>query len=85
MTSIPAPRCEKRKGSGEKKGCSRNGPCHSDEERKQFWTDVLHLSYSTLFAEARRLNEECRLYDEEDFVADLDDRIEEIKKGVGLA
>jgi hypothetical protein len=60
-----------------------DGPCHSDEGRKQFWTDVLkslHLSYDVLFAEARHLNEERRLYDEESFITDLEDRIEKLKK-----
>lgn len=34
----------------------RNRPCHSSEQRKSFWTDVLkslHLSIDTLFEEAR--------------------------------
>ena len=60
-----------------------DGPCHSDDERKQFWTDVLrslHLSYKVLFAEARHLNEERRLSDDEDFIVDLEERIEKIKR-----
>ena len=58
-----------------------DGPCHSDGERKQFWTDVLkslHLSYEVLFAEARRFNGERRLHDEEGFIADLEEKIEKI-------
>jgi hypothetical protein len=67
----------------------QDGPCHSDEERKQFWTDVLrglHLSYTVLFAEARHLNEERKLLGNGDFIIDLEDRIEKIKKdlsGIG--
>jgi hypothetical protein len=60
-----------------------DGPCHSDQERKLFWTDVLkslHLSYTVLFAEARHLNEERRLVGVEDFIIDLEDRIEKIKR-----
>ncbi len=67
---------------------AQDGPCHSDEERKQFWTDVLkslHLSYSVLFAEARHLNEKRRLLKEEYFIVDLEDRIEKIKKDFDLA
>ena len=37
----------------------KDGPCHSPELRKKFWTDVfssLHLSLDTLFEEARYNN-----------------------------
>jgi hypothetical protein len=35
----------------------RDGPCHTREERKRFWTDVctsLHLSIETIKAEAKK-------------------------------
>jgi hypothetical protein len=59
----------------------KDGPCHTGEERKRFWTDVLkslQLSYETLFNEARKLNEQRRLYDEEDYINNLESRIEGI-------
>lgn len=59
----------------------RDGPCHSPEERILFWKDVLlslHLSHETLFREARKLNEERRRYDPEDYIADLEERINQI-------
>ena len=64
----------------------KDGPCHSYEDRKKFWTDVLkslHLSYDVLFAEARHLNEERRSQDEEGFITDLENRITKIKIELG--
>jgi hypothetical protein len=61
----------------------KDGPCHSHEERKGFWTDVLnslHLSHETLFNEARKLNEQRRLFDVGDYIPDLEARIEAIMK-----
>jgi hypothetical protein len=61
----------------------QDGPCHSDEERKQFWTDVLkglHLSYTVFFAEAKHLKEKRRLLGQEHFIVDLEDRIEKITR-----
>lgn len=58
-----------------------DGPCHTDAERKKFWTDVLkslELSLETLFAEARKFNAE-RSVDDEDYIADLEKRIERIR------
>lgn len=47
---------------------SSDGPCHTPEQRKRFWTDVcksLHLSLETLFDEARKNNErERKRYEE---------------------
>jgi len=60
----------------------KDGPCHTDTERVNFWTDVLkslQLSLDTLISEARKLNEENRLHDEEEFLPDLEDRIQEIR------
>jgi len=62
-----------------------DGPCHSDIERKQFWTDVLnslHLSHAVLFAEARHLNEKRKFHDAECYIDDLEERIEKIKEGL---
>src|SRR5437868_7377761 len=38
----------------------RDGPCHSDEFRRRFWSEILsglHLSFSLLCDEARRMND----------------------------
>jgi hypothetical protein len=62
-----------------------DGPCHTDSERIRFWTDVLkslELSLDTIFTEARKLNEEYKLLgllDEEEYLPDLENRIQEIK------
>jgi len=43
-----------------------------------FWKDVLlsvQLSYETLFREARKLNEERRQKDPQDYIPDLEERI----------
>jgi putative addiction module component (TIGR02574 family) len=43
----------------ERLASGRDGPCHSSEFRKRFWTDVLkslELSYDLLFEEARRMS-----------------------------
>jgi hypothetical protein len=56
----------------------RDGPCHSDEDRKYFWKDVLmslRLSMGTLIREARIINEGRRLNDPEDYLPDLEQRI----------
>ena len=60
----------------------KDGPCHTDIERVNFWTDVLislRLSLNTLFSEARRVNEENRLHYNDEFLPDLENRIQEIK------
>lgn len=59
-----------------------DGPCHSPEIRKKFWTDVLkslELSYDLLFAEARFLNERAKGADPETYINDLEERITELK------
>ena len=58
-----------------------DGPCHTDFERKRFWTDVLKslkLSYETIFDEARKVNT-LRDKQDEDYLADLEKRIESLK------
>ncbi len=63
----------------------RDGPCHSPEFRKRFWTDVLRsleLSFDLLCDEARRFNERRRelletadLDPTDGVIGDLEDRI----------
>jgi hypothetical protein len=58
-----------------------DGPCHTVEERKRFWTDVLssfELSIDTIINEAQKLNSQREINDE-DFVADLNAKIEAVK------
>ena len=62
----------------------KDGPRHSDEERKLFWTDVLlslHLSIETLIREARRLNIEREDIDDDEYIPDLEQRILSITTG----
>lgn len=59
-----------------------DGPCHTNEERERFWTDVLRcleLSLDTIINEAIKFNNERDKTDEE-YILDLDSRIIEIKK-----
>lgn len=67
-----------------------DGPCHSEDVRRRFWTDVLkslRVSWSTLVAEARENNENCRKSgvlpedadDDEGYVPDLEARIERVR------
>lgn len=62
----------------------RDEPCHDALQRKRFWTDVLRsleLSYETLFDEARKANESHKEYIPEEYLPDLEDRIEKIGSG----
>lgn len=55
-----------------------DGPCHSDNFRKQFWTDVLmsmELSYNTLFEQARQVNKERKETIPDEYIVDLEERI----------
>jgi hypothetical protein len=59
-----------------------DGPCHSDEERISFWKDVLislSLSYNTMVSEARNFNEERKQNDGENYITDLEERINSIR------
>jgi len=61
-----------------------DGPCHDPDERILFWKDVLlslQLSYETLFREARKLNEERKEYDQEEYIPDLEQRILRLNQG----
>lgn len=58
-----------------------DGPCHSESERKRFWTDVLKsldLSLDTIIAESIKLNNENKVAGES-FISDMDSIIEKIK------
>ncbi len=62
-----------------------DGPCHNSQERLSFWKDVLkslHLSYETLFLEARKLNSERKEYTPEDYISDLEERIKNIQESL---
>ena len=73
----------------------RDGPCHSDEFRKRFWTDVLkslELSLDLLFDEARRNNEQMREFQQKypgsddggyEVIADLEERIARLRERFG--
>jgi hypothetical protein len=53
---------------------NKDGPCHTDTERIKFRTDVLKslkLSLETIFSEAKKLNEQNCLLDQESFIQDL--------------
>lgn len=59
-----------------------DGPCHTDAERKQFWTDLfksLHLSLDTIIAEARKQNERRRQLGWDEVVEDLEERIARVR------
>jgi hypothetical protein len=66
---------------------ARDGPCHSPEQRKRFWTDVfksLDLSLETIFEEARAENQHRRELTpgptpDDMFIADLEDRIAQVR------
>lgn len=63
----------------------KDGPCHSDDQRKKFWTDVLmslQLSPDLIFMEARKQNERRKDYDFETYIPDLEERIEKINAQV---
>jgi hypothetical protein len=65
-----------------------DGPCHTSEIRKRFWTDVLQsleLSYGLLFAEARSFNARTKDYYPEEYIEDLEERISKIKAEQGIS
>ena len=67
----------------------RDGPCHTPEFRKRFWTDMLkslELSCDLICDEARRFNERRRELLEEvsgdpqdGFIPDLEERIDRLR------
>ncbi|MEO1052373.1 MAG: hypothetical protein AAFX87_17195 [Bacteroidota bacterium] len=63
-----------------------DGPCHTDEHIKRFWTDVLKsfsVSLETMAIEARTNKQELEAADDIDdpefYIEDLEDRIEKIR------
>ncbi len=58
----------------------KDGPCHTDEERKMFWTDVyksLHISLETIFAESRKIYKKTS-EDNSLSLSDLEYKIEQL-------
>ncbi len=64
-----------------------DGPCHSDEQIKRFWTDVLKslkVSLALMIEEARKNKREWEAIgageaDEKEYIADLEARITQIR------
>ena len=64
-----------------------DGPCHSDEQIKQFWTDVLKslkVSLALVIEEARKNKREWEAVgageaEENEYIADLEERITRIR------
>jgi hypothetical protein len=59
-----------------------DGPCNTSELRKAFWTDViksLELSYDLLFQKAHDFNQRAKKFGHNNYIPDLEDRIEQIK------
>ena len=53
-----------------------DGPCHTSEERKMFWTDVLKsldLSFEVICNEARKYNLE-RDKDDDEYISNLEEK-----------
>jgi hypothetical protein len=72
--------------SPERMADGRDGPCHSPEIRKRFWTDVLRsleISHELLFEVARQENENGREVLPEDYIEDLEERIAQIRLDAG--
>lgn len=64
----------------------KDGPCHSPELRKKFWTDVLkslELSLDLLFDEARQTNARVKAVVPEEYIDDLEERIDRIRATLG--
>lgn len=56
----------------------KDGPCHTPEFRKRFWTDVLRsleLSFDLLADEARAFNQERLRFMPDEYIHDLEARI----------
>jgi len=61
---------------------SKDGPCNPPELRKAFWTSVLkslELDYDVVFERARLENENTRQWRPEEYIVDLEERINEIR------
>lgn len=60
----------------------KDGPCHTYEERKRFWTDVLkslQISYNTLCFEARKINEQNKELNKESYIENIEERITQVR------
>ncbi len=61
---------------------NQDGPCHTNEQRKKFWTDVLtslQLSLDLIILEAQQMNEQRKQHNRQDYLPDLAQRIEKVK------
>jgi hypothetical protein len=61
----------------------KDGPCHTPEFRKRFWTDVLQsleLSLDLMFDEARIMNEWTKQSFPDEYIEDLEERIRKINE-----
>ena len=59
----------------------KDGPCHTSEFRKLFWTDVLRslrVSFELIFMEARAFNQQTLEFFPEDHIEDLEERIRHV-------
>ena len=59
-----------------------DGPCHTSEERKMFWTDVLKslkISLETLFYEARKINNINKELNKDRYIENLEERIDQAR------
>lgn len=65
----------------------RDGPCHSEEQRKRFWTDILktmRLSWETIVSEAREnAAMRSRAGDAEVNLVELEERIRKLESELG--
>lgn len=60
-----------------------DGPCHSSEFRKRFWTEVLtslELSCDLLFEKAREMNARIKEILPEEHIEDLEERIRHLRE-----
>lgn len=71
--------------SPEKLADGTDGPCHSSEFRKRFWTEVLkslELSCDLLFEKAREMNARIKEVLPERHIEDLEERIRHIREAM---
>jgi hypothetical protein len=62
-----------------------DGPCNHPQVRKAFWTEVLdelRLSHDLLFDKARDLNEKTKRVAPDEYITDLENRIQAIRQEI---
>ena len=65
----------------------KDGPCHTDEFRKKFWTDVLRnlrINLSTIIEKAIEENENRKERESQDFDRELENKIKELLEEYGV-